>query len=76
MILINKVEIKTVLDIFGIIFIDVAIFIYFSYAFIIRYDTAIDIAIDTYFILNAKSSTLRNMPSYAKSARHLMSAFI
>ena len=31
-------------------FIDVAIFIYFSYAFIIRYDTVIEIAIDNYLV--------------------------
>lgn len=46
----SKKEIKTALTIFGIIFIDVAIFIYFSYAFIIRYDTAINISIDTYLV--------------------------
>ena len=46
----SKKEIKTVLTIFGIMFIDVAIFIYFSYAFIIRYDTAINISIDTYLV--------------------------
>lgn len=42
--------IKTILTIFGLIFIDVALFIYFSYAFIIRYDTAIEIAIDNYLV--------------------------
>lgn len=46
----SKKDIKTILTIFGIIFIDVAIFIYFSYAFIIRYDTAIEIAIDNYLV--------------------------
>ena len=35
----SKKDIKTILTIFGIMFIDVAIFIYFSYAFIIKYDT-------------------------------------
>jgi len=42
--------IKTILTIFGIILVDVAIFIYFSYAFIIRYDTAVKIAIDNYLV--------------------------
>ena len=46
----TKKDIKTILTIFGIMFIDVAIFIYFSYAFIIRYDTAIEIAIDNYLV--------------------------
>jgi len=46
----NKKDIKTILTIFGIMFIDVAIFIYFSYAFIIKYDTAIQIAIDNYLV--------------------------
>jgi len=46
----RKKDIKTILTIFGIMFIDVAIFIYFSYAFIIRYDTAIEIAIDNYLV--------------------------
>ena len=31
-------------------FIDVAIFVYFSYAFIIRFDIAMKIAIDNYLI--------------------------
>lgn len=46
----SKKDIKTILTIFGIMFIDVAIFIYFSYAFIIKYDTAIEIAIDNYLV--------------------------
>ena len=46
----SKKDIKTILVIFGIMFIDVAIFIYFSYAFIIKYDTAIEIAIDNYLV--------------------------
>lgn len=46
----NKKTLKTLLTMFGIIFIDVIVFIYFSYAFIIRFDTAIMIAIDNYFI--------------------------
>ena len=47
----NKSEnIKTIFTIFGIMFIDVAIFIYFSYAFIIRFDTAMKIAIDNYLV--------------------------
>lgn len=40
--------IKLVLTIFGIIFIDTAIFAYFSYAFIIKFDSAVFIAIDNY----------------------------
>lgn len=46
----NKRNIKTILTLFGITFVDVAIFIYFSYAIIIRYDTAIGIAIDNYLV--------------------------
>lgn len=42
--------IKLLLTIFGIIFIDTAIFIYFSYAFIIRFDTSIKISIDNYLV--------------------------
>ncbi len=42
--------IKTIFTILGIMFIDVAIFIYFSYAFIIRFDTAIGIALDCYLV--------------------------
>ena len=45
--------IKMILTILGIMFIDNAIFIYFSYAFIIRFDTAIGIAIDNYLIKTA-----------------------
>ena len=46
----KKKNIKNVFTILGVIFIDVAIFIYFSYAFIIRFDTAIKIAIDCYLV--------------------------
>jgi len=46
----RKKIIKLLLTIFGIIFIETAIFIYFSYAFIIRFDTAIQIAIDNYLV--------------------------
>ena len=42
--------IKTMFTILGITFIDTAIFVYFSYAFIIRFDTAMTIAIDSYLI--------------------------
>ena len=45
----NK-NIKTIITIWGITFIDCAIFIYFSYAFIIKFDTAIEIAIDNYLV--------------------------
>lgn len=45
----NK-NIKTIITILGITFIDCAIFIYFSYAFIIKFDTAIEIAIDNYLV--------------------------
>lgn len=46
----KKRTIKTIFTIFGIMFIDAAIFIYFSYAFIIRFDTAMEIAIDNYLV--------------------------
>lgn len=46
----SKRTIKTIFTIFGIMFIDAAICIYFSYAFIIRFDTAMDIAIDNYLV--------------------------
>lgn len=46
----SKKNIKTIFTIFGITFIDIAIFIYFSYAFIIKFDTAVGIAIDNYLI--------------------------
>lgn len=46
----TKRNIKTIFTIFGIAFIDVAIFIYFSYAFIIKFDDAIMIAIDNYLV--------------------------
>ena len=42
--------IKTIFSLVGIVFIDVFVFIYFSYAFIIRFDDAILIAIGNYFI--------------------------
>lgn len=44
----RKKNIKTILTLFGILFIDAAIFVYFSYAFIIKYDVAMMIAIDNY----------------------------
>ena len=46
----KKKNIKTILTIFGILFIDAGIFVYFSYAFIIKYDVAMRIAIDNYLI--------------------------
>ena len=46
----NKKLLKTLLTVVGIMFIDAAIFIYFSYAFIIRFDIAMKIAIDNYLI--------------------------
>lgn len=46
----KNVILKTIFTILGIMFIDAAIFSYFSYAFIIRFDTAISIAIDNYLI--------------------------
>lgn len=46
----NNKTVKLILTVFGIIFIDIAIFIYFSYAFIIRFDTAIMITIDNYLV--------------------------
>lgn len=46
----KKRNIKTILTLFGIVFIDSALFIYFSYAFIIRFDTALGIAIDNYLV--------------------------
>ncbi len=41
---------KTITTVAGIIFIDTAIFIYFSYAFIIRFDVAIRILVDNYLM--------------------------
>lgn len=41
---------KTIFTVLGITFIDIAIFIYFSYSFIIRFDTAMKIAIDNYLV--------------------------
>ena len=46
----KKKNIKTILTIFGILFIDAGIFVYFSYAFIIKYVVAMRIAIDNYLI--------------------------
>jgi len=46
----DKKDLKLMLVLFGILFIDVAIFVYFSYAFIIRYDSAVKIAIDNYLV--------------------------
>lgn len=46
----NKKDIKTILTLFGIVFIDTALFIYFSYAFIIRFNTSLVIAIDNYIV--------------------------
>lgn len=46
----KNVMLKTIFTILGILFIDTAIFVYFSYAFIIRFDTAIEIAIDNYLV--------------------------
>lgn len=40
--------VKTLLTVVGIVFADVFIFIYFSYAFIIRFDTSIMIALGNY----------------------------
>ena len=41
---------KTLATIVGIIFIDVFIFVYFSYAILIKFDTAIKITLDNYLI--------------------------
>ncbi len=41
---------KTVLTLVGIIFVDVFVLIYFSYAFIIKFDDSILIAIGNYFV--------------------------
>lgn len=46
----NKKNIKTIFTLFGITFADIAIFIYFSYAIIVRYDIAARIAIDNYLV--------------------------
>ena len=40
--------VKTLLTVVGIVFVDVFIFIYFSYAFIIKFDTSIMIALGNY----------------------------
>lgn len=41
---------KTLVTIIGIAFIDTALFIYFSYAFIIDFETATNIALSNYFV--------------------------
>ena len=46
----EKKSIKLAATILGLMFIDTFIFIYFSYAFLIRFDKAIIIAIENYFI--------------------------
>lgn len=46
----TKKNVKTILTLFGITFVDVALFIYFSYAIIVRYDIAVRIAIDNYLV--------------------------
>ena len=46
----EKKNIKIIATIVGLMFIDTFIFIYFSYAFLIRFDKAIIIAIENYFI--------------------------
>ena len=43
-------NIKTVFTLLGILFIDAAIFSYFSYAFIIQFNTAIGMAIENYLV--------------------------
>lgn len=43
-------QLKIILTVCGIMFIDVMIFVYFSYSFIINFYTAIDIAIDNYLV--------------------------
>ena len=45
----NKI-IKTIFILIGIVFVDVFVFIYFSYAIIIKFDDSLLIAIDNYFI--------------------------
>lgn len=46
----KKKNIKTILTLFGIVFIDTAVFIYFSYAFIIRFNASLVIAVDNYIV--------------------------
>ena len=46
----EKKNIKIIATIVGLMFIDTFIFIYFGYAFLIRFDKAIIIAIENYFI--------------------------
>lgn len=46
----NHKLMKTILTMVGIVFIDQAIFVYFSYAFIIRFDSAIRILVDNYLV--------------------------
>lgn len=46
----SKRLIKTILTIIGVIFADVFVFIYFSYAFIIRFDTSMMITLGNYLV--------------------------
>lgn len=46
----SKRNIKTIFTIIGILFADVFVFIYFSYAFIIKFDISIMIALGNYFV--------------------------
>lgn len=46
----SKKLLKLILVVCGLIFIESLIFIYFGYAFVIRFDTAMKIAIDNYLI--------------------------
>lgn len=46
----NKRIIKTILTIIGILFADVFVFMYFSYAFIIRFDTSMMITLGNYLV--------------------------
>ena len=46
----SKRLIKTILTVVGILFADVFVFIYFSYAFIIRFDTSMMITLSNYLV--------------------------
>lgn len=46
----NKRLIKTILTVVGILFADVFVFIYFSYAFIIKFDTSMMITLSNYLV--------------------------
>ena len=46
----SKRLIKTILTVIGILFADVFVFIYFSYAFIIRFDTSMMITLGNYLV--------------------------